>query len=127
MTNLHEELTRLITKQGLDVYADGEATIIHRAATKAVIPTGGTPPDDATPEHLLVRALIVITTYEDSEDFLDWCDEFGYSASDPTHLSDFKSIGEGIANFQALIGEERLSELGMLLRIGQAISLARPR
>jgi len=127
MTNLFDELTRLITKQGLNVYAEGEATIIQRTATRAVIPTGSTPPDNATPEQLLVRALIVITTYEDSEDFLDWCSEFGYSTSDPGHLADFKSIGEGIANFRALIGEERLSELGMMLRIGQAISLARPR
>lgn len=127
MTNLFDELTRLISKQGLSVYAEGEATIIQRAATRAVIPTGSTPPDEATPEQLLVRALIVITTYEDSEDFLDWCSEFGYSASDPGHLADFKSIGASIASIQALIGEERLSELGMLLRIGQAISLARPR
>ena len=127
MTNLFDELTRLITKQGLNVYAEGEATIIQRTATRAVIPTGSTPPDNATSEQLLVRALIVITTYEDSEDFLDWCSEFGYSTSDPGHLADFKSIGEGIANFRALIGEERLSELGMMLRIGQAISLARPR
>ena len=82
MTNLFDELTRLITKQGLNVYAEGEATIIQRTATRAVIPTGSTPPDNATPEQLLVRALI---------------------------------------------GEERLSELGMMLRIGQAISLARPR
>ncbi len=127
MTNLLDELTRLITEQGLNVYAEGETVIIHRAATKAVIPTGSIPPDNAAAGQLLVRALIVITMYEDSEDFLDWCSEFGYSASDPAHLADFKSIGEGMAGFQSLIGEERLSGLGMLLRIGQAITLARPR
>jgi hypothetical protein len=127
MTNLIDELTRLITKQGLNVRAEGEDVRIARAATQAIIPTGNVPPDTTTDEHLLVRALTVITAYEDCEDFLDWCDEFGYDPADTSRLDEFKAVGEGIANFQALIGEERLSELGMALRIGQAINMARPR
>jgi len=127
MTNFIDELTRLITKQGLNVRADGEDVRIARAAFQAIIPTGSVPPDETTDEQLLVRALTVITAYEDCEDFLDWCDEFGYDAADAARLDEFKSIGEGIANFQALIGAERLSELGMGLRIGQAINMARPR
>ncbi|GJL97246.1 MAG: hypothetical protein DHS20C06_10630 [Hyphobacterium sp.] len=127
MTSLIDEMTRLITKQGLNVRAEGENVRIARAATQAIIPTGSVPPDTATDEHLLVRALTVITAYEDCEDFLDWCDEFGYDPADAARLDEFKAIGAGIANFQTLIGAERLSKLGMALRIGQAIDMARPR
>lgn len=127
MTNLIDELTRLITKQGLNVRAEGENIRIARAATQAIIPTGGEPPDMDTDEQLLVRALTVITAYEDCDDFPDWCDEFGHDPADARRLDEFKQIGEGIARFQALIGEEKLSELGMAFRIGQAINRARPR
>jgi len=127
MTHLIDELTRLIAKQGLNVRAEDENVRIARAAIQAVIPTGSTLPANADDAQLLLRALTVITTWEDCEDFLDWCDEYGHDPADTARLDEFKTIGEGVAGFQALIGADKLSELAMALRIGQAISRARPR
>lgn len=127
MPDLLDELSRVITKQGLNVRFEGENVRIARAATQAIIPTGSVPPAGTTGDQLLVRALIAVTLYDDCEDFLDWCDELGYSASEPKRLDEFKAISVGMTNLQALIGADCLSELCMALRTGQAIHMARPR
>ncbi|WP_109259827.1 hypothetical protein [Hyphobacterium indicum] len=127
MPDLSDELGRLISEQDLEVRCEGENVWIEGPARAAVIPTGSVPPDGLTDTQLLIRALTAITIYNDCEDFLDWCDEFGYPAGAPGRLDEFKAIGTGLANLQALVGADRVSELCMALRIGQAIHMARPR
>ncbi|MEM7494037.1 MAG: hypothetical protein AAF296_11690 [Pseudomonadota bacterium] len=120
------QIKACIKNCALDISRVKETILFQSAAKIAAIPIWGKPPNAPSPAIYFHQALIVIETYDHSEDVLDWCKEYGWSPAEPDKLERFKAIGDGRADLANLIGSAQLDTLILGLSLHQAIETARP-
>ncbi|MEM1390387.1 MAG: hypothetical protein AAGG45_04840 [Pseudomonadota bacterium] len=123
---LIDQIKACIKNCALDISRVNETILFRSEAKTAAIPIWGKTPSAPSPLIYFHQALIVIETYDHSEDFLDWCKEYGWSPSEPEKLERFKAIGDGRAELANLIGSDQLDTLILGLSVHQAIETARP-
>ena len=124
--SLIDQIGVCIDKGALDISRVKDTIVFQSAAKTAAIPIWGKPPSAPSPVIYFHQALIVIETYDNSEDVLDWCREYGWSPSEPEKLARFKAIGDGRADLESLIGSDQLDTLILGVSLHQAIETARP-
>lgn len=122
--SLIDQIQICIDNCALDISKVNDAIVFQSAGRSATIPIWGATPRTPSPAVYVHQALIVIETYNNCDDFLDWCAEYGWSPADLSRLELFKMIGSGCADLEAMIGADQLEILIRGLSLHQATEIA---
>ena len=83
-------------------------------------------PDPADRHAWLMRILWSCEGYENCDDFLDWCDEYGHDPAMPNLTTFYGDLGRACDTLRLAWGEDTYFGAQFELHIGMAIARARP-